>query len=189
VIDRAATGSFRQVSTFEHWQQQLSEAKKNQKLERLTGLQQQALDALEESGEWMTRRQVCEAMELPWGDRGQSKEAKNLAKALTRLLEVKAIESANAGREATYRSCDTQKDWGSSKSTSNDKGSGDSDDWGSTGDLGRSRGSSANAPDSLIPLIPLDPYGGDQRNPLPQLVDPLDPLDPLLSRRYKTTPP
>ena len=108
VIDRAASGSFRQVSTFEHWQKQLSEAKKNQKLERLTELQQQALDALNDSGEWMTRRQVCKALELPWGDRGQSKEAKNLAKTLTRLVELKAIESANAGREATYRSCETQ---------------------------------------------------------------------------------
>jgi hypothetical protein len=51
VIDRGANaGTYRQVNTFEHWQQQLSEAKKNQKLERLTDLQQQVLDALEDSG-------------------------------------------------------------------------------------------------------------------------------------------
>lgn len=179
VIDRAASGSFRQVSTFEHWQQQLSEAKKNQKMERLTNLQQQALDALEESGEWMTRRQVCEAMELPWGDRGQSKEAKNLAKALTRLLEVKAIESANAGREATYRSCATQKDWGSSKSTSNDKGSGDSEDWGSTGDLGGSGRSSPTTSDPLIPFEGInETHCKDTLIPLiPPATDPLAPTN------------
>jgi hypothetical protein len=178
VIDRAGRGAYRLVSTFEHWQQQLADAKKANKLERLTELQQQALDALNDSGEWMTRRQVCEALELPWGDRGQSREAKNLAKSLTRLLELEAIESANAGRETTFRSCETQKEWGSSRSTSNGKGSGDSEDWGSTGDLGGSRGSSPTTPQPLIPLIPLDPHRGDQRNPLPQLVDPLDPLDP-----------
>ena len=110
VIDRGAgAGSYRQVCTFEHWQQQLSEAKKNQKLERFTDLQQQALDALDANGEWMTRRQVCDALELPWGDKGQSKEAKNLAKTFTRLLELGAIESANAGRETTYRSHGAQK--------------------------------------------------------------------------------
>jgi hypothetical protein len=192
VIDRAASGSFRQVSTFEHWQQQLSEAKKNQKLERLTELQQQALGALSDSGEWMTRRQVCEALELPWGDRGQSKEAKNLAKTLTRLLELEAIESANAGRETTFRSCETQKEWGSSRSTSHANGSGDSDNWGSRGDQGDLAQHLEPLPplpspvginethcnDRLIPLIPLIPPIGDQRNPLPQLVDPLDPLDP-----------
>ena len=183
VIDRSASGSFRQVSTFEHWQQQLSEAKKNQKLERLTELQQQALDALNDSGDWMTRRQVCEALELPWGDRGQSKEAKNLAKTLTRLLELGAIESANPTRETTYRSCDTQMigDLVDQPVTAADLA--DSSDWGSRG----SRGSSPTAPDPLIPLIPLIPFVGDQRNPLAQQVDPLDPPDP--TRNSPPAPP
>jgi hypothetical protein len=179
VIDRAAYGSFRQVSTFEHWQQQLSEAKKANKLERLTDLQQQALDALEESGEWLTRRQICAVLELPWGDRGQSKEAKNLAKALTRLLELEAIESANAGRETTYRSCDAQiiGDLVDQPVIARDLA--DPSDWGSRG----SRGSSPTASDPLIPLIS---FGGinethyiDRLIPeIPQIPRPADPPAP-----------
>jgi len=111
VIDRAAAGSFRQVSTFEHWQQQLSEAKKNQKLERLTDLQQQALDALNDSGEWMTRRQVCKAIGVTWTDRGRSGDARKVGDSLQRLVELKAVESQRAGTEATFRaSHETQID-------------------------------------------------------------------------------
>jgi hypothetical protein len=111
VIDRAASGSFRQVSTFEHWQQQLSEAKKNQKLERLTEMQQQALDALSDSGEWMTRRQVCEAIGVSWSERGRSGEARKVGDSLHRLVELEQVESVRAGTEATFRaSGETQKD-------------------------------------------------------------------------------
>lgn len=111
VIDRAAAGSFRQVSTFEHWQQQLSEAKKNQKLERLTELQQQALDALNDSGEWMTRREVCQAIGVTWNERGRSGEARKVGDSLQRLVELEAVESKRAGTEATFRaSCETEKD-------------------------------------------------------------------------------
>jgi hypothetical protein len=111
VIDRAASGSFRQVSTFEHWQQQLSEAKKNQKLERLTELQQQALDALNDSGEWMTRRQVCEAIGVAWTDRGRNGQPRKVGDSLHRLVELEQVESQRAGTEATFRaSGETQKD-------------------------------------------------------------------------------
>jgi hypothetical protein len=111
VIDRSASGSFRQVSTFEHWQQQLSEAKKNQKLERLTELQQQALDALVDSGEWMTRRQVCEAIGVAWTDRGRNGQPRKVGDSLHRLVELEQVESVRAGTEATFRaSGETQKD-------------------------------------------------------------------------------
>jgi hypothetical protein len=103
VIDRAASGSFRQVSTFEHWQQQLSEAKKNQKPEQLTTLQQQVVEALEDSGEWMTRRQVCDAIGVAWTERGRTGEPKNVGRALTRLVELEAAESQRAGVESTFR--------------------------------------------------------------------------------------
>lgn len=103
VIDRAGRGSYRQVSTFEHWQQQLSEAKKSQKLEQLTTLQQQVVEALEDSGEWMTRRQVCDAIGVAWTERGRTGEPKNVGRALTRLVELEAAESQRAGVEATFR--------------------------------------------------------------------------------------
>jgi hypothetical protein len=111
VIDRAGRGTYRQVCTFEHWQQQLSEAKKNQKLERLTDLQQQALDALSDSGQWMTRRQVCDAIGVTWTERGRSGEARKVGDSLHRLVELEEVESHRAGTEATFRaSCETQKD-------------------------------------------------------------------------------
>ena len=112
VIDRGAgAGTYRQVSTYEHWLQQLAAAKKNQKLERLTDLQQQVLDALEDSSAWMTRRQVCEAIGITWTERGRGGDARKVGDALQRLVALEQAESVRAGTEATYRaSCETQKD-------------------------------------------------------------------------------
>ena len=103
VIDRAGRGAYRLVSTFDHWQQQLSEANKANKLEQLTSLQERVRDALEDSGEWMTRRQVCDAIGVAWTERGRAGEPKNVGRALTRLVELEAAESQRAGIEATFR--------------------------------------------------------------------------------------
>ncbi|MCP9777925.1 MULTISPECIES: hypothetical protein [unclassified Cyanobium] len=103
VIDRAASGSFRQVSTYEHWQQQLSEAKKANKLDRLTELQKYVLDALNASDEWLARRQICEAIGLPWTERGRSGDARKVGDSLQRLVELGAVESARSRTEATFR--------------------------------------------------------------------------------------
>ena len=111
VIDRAASGAFRQVSTFEHWQQQLSEAKKSQKHENLTDLQQRSRNALIASGEWLTRRQVCDAIGVAWTERGRTGNARKVGDGLHRLVELGQAESQRAGTEATFRaSCETQKD-------------------------------------------------------------------------------
>jgi len=104
VIDRAGRGAYRLVSTFDHWQQQLVEAKKANKLEQLTTLQEQVRDALEGSGEWMTRRQVCEAIGVAWTERGRGGEPRKVGDALTRLVALEAAESERAGVEATFRS-------------------------------------------------------------------------------------
>jgi hypothetical protein len=104
VIDRAGGGAYRQVSTFDHWQQQLAEAKKANKLEQLTSLQERVRDALEDSGEWMTRRQVCEAIGVAWTERGRGGEPRKVGDALTRLVALQAAESQRAGVEATFRS-------------------------------------------------------------------------------------
>ena len=103
VIDRAGRGTYRLVSTFDHWQQQLSEAKKANKLEQLTTMQQQVRDALEDSGEWMTRRQVCDAIGVAWTERGRGGEPRKVGDALTRLVALEAAESERAGVEATFR--------------------------------------------------------------------------------------
>jgi len=104
VIDRAGCGTYRLVSTFEHWQQQLAEAKKANKLEQLTNLQEQVRDALESNPDaWMTRRQVCEAIGVAWTERGRGGEPRKVGDALARLVALEAAESQRAGVEATFR--------------------------------------------------------------------------------------
>jgi hypothetical protein len=96
--------TFRKVATVDQWQQQAKEAKQASRVERVTPLQQQikeALDAVPEA--WMTRRQVCEAIDVKWSNRGRNTEARRVGDALQRLVEVKAVESARSGTEATYR--------------------------------------------------------------------------------------
>ncbi|MCP9776219.1 AAA family ATPase [Cyanobium sp. WAJ14-Wanaka] len=92
--------SFRKVSDLGQWQQQ---QKQSSKLEKLTNVQQQVLDALEASNEWMTRRQVCDAIGAEWGDRGRCPEAQQVTRSLQRLVEIETIESARTGNESTYR--------------------------------------------------------------------------------------
>jgi Fe2+ or Zn2+ uptake regulation protein len=100
VITRACS-SFRKVGPMDQWQEKAQQA---QKLQKLTALQQDVLDALQDSGEWMTRRQVCELLGKEWTERGRKGEARKVGDALNRLVEVGAVESERAGTEATYRS-------------------------------------------------------------------------------------
>ena len=112
------------MTAFEHWQQLLSEAKKANKLERLTGLQQQALDALHDSGEWLTRRQVCDAIGVSWTERGRSGDARKVGDSLQRLVELGAVESVRSGTEATFRaSRETQETTVTTVPTSDSNGS------------------------------------------------------------------
>ena len=112
------------MSTFEHWQQQLSEAKKANKLDRLTELQRQVLDALNASGEWLTRRQICEAIGVTWSERGRSGDARKVGDSLQRLVELGAVESARSGTEATFRaSRETQETTVTTVPTSDSNGS------------------------------------------------------------------
>lgn len=93
--------TFRKVAELDQWMQQ---AKQTKEAGRLTTTQQEAKEALEAApGEWMTRRQVCEAIGVEWGDRGRNKEARRVDEALHRLVELKVAESVRAGTEATYR--------------------------------------------------------------------------------------
>jgi hypothetical protein len=102
VIDRGAgAGTYRQVSSFDQWQKQLEDAKEASKLDNLNTTQEQALKAL--SNEWETRRQVCEAIGVEWGDRGRNPDAQRTNRALKRLVELGAAESKRDGVEATYR--------------------------------------------------------------------------------------
>lgn len=93
--------SFRKVATMDQWQQQAKEASK---AERLSDLQRQIKEVLETVPEkWLTRRQVCEAIDVRWGDRGRNAEARRVDGALRRLVEVGVAESVRSGTEATYK--------------------------------------------------------------------------------------
>jgi len=93
--------TFRKVAELDQWMQQ---AKQTKEASRLTTTQQDIKEALDAApGDWMTRRQVCEAIGVEWGDRGRNKEARRVDEALRRLVELNVAESVRAGTEATYR--------------------------------------------------------------------------------------
>ena len=93
--------TFRKVAELDQWMQQ---AKQTKEASRLTNTQQDIKEALDAApGDWMTRRQVCEAIGVEWGDRGRNKEARRVDEALRRLVELNVAESVRAGTEATYR--------------------------------------------------------------------------------------
>jgi hypothetical protein len=156
VIDRGANaGTYRQVNTFENWQQQLAEAKKNQKLDRLTNLQQQVLDALEDSGAWMTRRQVCEAIGVAWVNYGRCGEARKVRDSLQRLADLGEVESVRAGTEATFRipSHETQNDTAPNAPTA------------PTSEASASQGAELHTITPLLPRQPVTPTVLDESEP------------------------
>ena len=156
VIDRGANaGTYRQVNTFENWQQQLAEAKKHQKLDRLTDLQQQVLDALEDSGAWMTRRQVCEAIGVAWVNYGRCGEARKVRDSLQRLADLGEVESVRAGTEATFRipSHETQNDTAPNAPTA------------PTSEASASQGAELHTITPLLPRQPVTPTVLDESEP------------------------
>lgn len=101
VIDRDAAAGFRRVSDVGEWKQQQEKASNRQKL---TTLQEEVLDALEtQSGQWMTRREVCEAVGIEWIERGRTPECQCISRSLQRLVHINAVESQRIGRESTFR--------------------------------------------------------------------------------------
>ncbi|MEN9767819.1 MAG: hypothetical protein RLZZ32_1779 [Cyanobacteriota bacterium] len=100
VLTREANG-FRVVADMDVWQQQAKEA---QELEKLSPLQLDVLHQLEDAGGgWMTRRQVCEALDIEWTARGKSGPPRRVEDALTRLVQLGKVERVRSGTEATYR--------------------------------------------------------------------------------------
>lgn len=100
----AGSGRFHKVGTFAEWQETAKNAADDAKKQQRLSLQQrEALEVLEQSGQWMTRRQVCEALGIGWGERGRDKDARRVDDSLRRLVELGLAESMRAGTEATYR--------------------------------------------------------------------------------------
>ena len=125
ISSTAGTGRFYKVGTFAEWQETAKSAADDaKKQQRLSQQQREALEALEDAGQWMTRRQVCEALAVEWGDRGRSKEARRIDDSLRRLVELGLAESMRAGTESTYRiaSDETHRTTRTSRPTSDSNG-------------------------------------------------------------------
>jgi hypothetical protein len=90
--------SFRSLGSMDAHKEQALEQKQ---LAKLNSLQHQVLEVV--AGDWITRRQVCDELEIDWGDRGMSKEARQVKRALDRLTEIQKLEHTRDGLESTYR--------------------------------------------------------------------------------------
>ena len=101
VIDRDGAAGFRRVSDLGEWKQQQQEANNR---EKLSEIQQEVLAAVGDGADqWMTRRQLCEAVGVEWVDRGRTPEAQRVTRALHRLVEINLVEAQRVGVESTYR--------------------------------------------------------------------------------------
>ena len=102
VISRDGPGRFKRVCDQGEWKRQQQEAKQR---EQLSDLQQEVLEVLDSSaGQWLTRRQVCEALEIEWTNRGRNKDCRRVESALKILVSEEEVQSVSSGSENTYSS-------------------------------------------------------------------------------------
>jgi len=102
VISRDGPGRFKRVCGQDEWKKQQKEAKQR---EQLSDLQREVLTAVNDlPGQWLTRRQVCEALDIEWTDRGRDKECKRVERALRTLASEEEIQTVSSGSENTYSS-------------------------------------------------------------------------------------
>jgi len=105
VISRTAGApTFHRVCTYVEWQAQVEDAAKQAKREaRQTDTQEEVLEALAAAnGEWLTCRQVVEAMGLVWDGRGNGKDPSRVREALNRLADEGDIRRVRAGSQYTF---------------------------------------------------------------------------------------
>ena len=173
VITREGSGGFKRVCEHRDWE---SRQKENAELSSLTGTQQKVLDLLDtKPTAWWTRRQVCEALDVEWVDRGKAKECKRVTNALRRLVALDHIASEKTGLECTYQSLssrDEQHEDGVMGSTSHTNGFDVTPSSGVTWGHGVTQHSND-------PVTPSASNKVGSRDPLAQLVDPADPTDPI----------
>jgi len=97
------TGGFYRANEFSAWQQQLKDAKAENKREgRMTTTQDQILDLLEgRVGAWLTCREVVEGLDLKW-DLGRGADSFRVRTALNRLADKEEIQRVRAGTAYTF---------------------------------------------------------------------------------------
>ncbi|MDB4336334.1 AAA family ATPase [Synechococcus sp. AH-603-M21] len=120
VISRDGPGRFKRVCDQGEWKRQQQEAKQR---EQLSDLQREVLTAVNDlPGQWLTRRQVCEALDIEWTDRGRDKECKRVERALRTLASEEEIQTVSSGSENTYSSHEGHFKASSASSPSHTKG-------------------------------------------------------------------
>jgi hypothetical protein len=92
--------SYRKVSTYGDWRQQVEDARK---VKGMTEHQQQALEVLaSDPDRWWTVREVVEAMGLLW-EGSKSGDGQNVKRCLDRLAQLGQADPTRAGNAKTYR--------------------------------------------------------------------------------------
>ena len=100
-FDLVITGDgarFRAVMTTEKWHEHIKVSKAQ---ESLNTMQQSVLDVL--CDQWMTRKDVCQAIGVTWGDRGRGCEAQKVTRALEQLKQLGTAECQRVGITMQYR--------------------------------------------------------------------------------------
>jgi hypothetical protein len=101
----AGSGNFYAVGTFSEWCKSQKEASEEEdRIGKMNPERKKILSLLAQDREaWLTRRQVCEALGIAWGDRGRGSEPQRVWYSLAWLVKHGFIETVSAGREATWR--------------------------------------------------------------------------------------
>ncbi len=164
VISRiAGTARFYRVSTWQDWRRaQKEEGEEEKRLGRMSERQKQILEVLHKADAWITRRQVCEAIGVDWGDRGRETEPRNVEKALNRLVELRFAESQRSGTAASYRIASHGAQLVRTKGTEGTTS--DANGFRCPPEKG-TRGTTSGAPQDRQPLSTLSPSVGDNETP------------------------
>lgn|GEM_PF-3147918 len=105
VIAPAAGGTFERVAEFGEWSaDQKKVGSEQEALGKMPTVNVKILAVLcSDREKWFTRREVCDARGVPWGDRGRGPEVQKVTRALQRLVKDNFAESQRNGQEATFR--------------------------------------------------------------------------------------
>ena len=105
VIAPAGAGTFERVAEFGEWQKDQAKTSSEQDaLGKMPSVNARILDVLCSDRErWFTRREVCDARGVAWGDRGRGPEVQKVTRALQRLVKENFAESKRDGQEASFR--------------------------------------------------------------------------------------
>ena len=105
VIAPATGGSFERVADFGEWvADQKKVGSEQEALGKMPTVNVKILEVLcRDREKWFTRREVCEARGVPWGDRGRGPEVQKVTRALQRLVKENFAESQRNGQEASFR--------------------------------------------------------------------------------------